>query len=190
MIRIYVLRHGETEWNRLGRLQGTLNSPLTPKGETQAKKMAEILRRETEGKPIPRVVSSPLGRACQTAEIVSNVLKIPFSLDARLAEVNMGDWNGHIYKEIKLRWPEAFLDAGDADWNFFSSTGENYDTVRNRVATWLSEQHSDVIAVGHGLSGKLLRGAYLGLPYAATLALTEPQDSVFCLHDGQMDLLR
>ena len=186
---LYVLRHGETEWNRIGRLQGVLDSSLTAKGTEQAKHMAKILSRNLEGQTTPKLVSSPLGRARQTADIVSAHLTIPVMFDARLSEIDMGEWNGHRKAEIENSWPEALVNANNADWNFFSPHGESYGGVRARVTSWLGEQKSDVIVVGHGLSGKLLRGAYLKLDRIMTLALAEPQDAVFRLSDGQMKLL-
>lgn len=78
---IFLSRHGQTQWNLSGRLQGHLDSPLTPLGIKQAQQLA--LKADSLG--IKRVISSDLGRAIQTAEIVASQLSCPINFDAGLA---------------------------------------------------------------------------------------------------------
>ena len=67
---IYLVRHGETEWNAQGRFQGCLDSPLTPNGREQARQIGMLLARVLEGYRGVTMHVSPLGRACETAEII------------------------------------------------------------------------------------------------------------------------
>jgi broad specificity phosphatase PhoE len=189
MPTIYLIRHGETEWNRIGRMQGVLDSSLTEKGRVQTAQVGQILLHKLGARPITRFISSPLGRALQTAEIISNALDIPFKTDPRLMEISLGDWNGYTYPEILKNWRESLFNTNDDNWHFHSPTGENYDAVKGRVSSWLSEVHHDTIAVAHGVSGKVLRGVYAGMNQDETLAQAEPQDAVYRLHDGQIELL-
>ncbi|MGO4571020.1 histidine phosphatase family protein [Microvirga sp. 2TAF3] len=179
MFPLYFLRHGETEWNRAERLQGHLNSPLTEKGQRQAAMMASILLEELGPRPAFRLVSSPLGRARQTAGFVSEALGLPIEIDPQLAELTMGSWDGLTRHEIQTRWPENFEGASDHDWYFRSPDGESVDDVRDRASAWLETVRQPTIAVAHGLLGKILRGVYAGLDNEAALHLSEPQDTVF-----------
>ncbi|MBZ6077172.1 histidine phosphatase family protein [Microvirga puerhi] len=186
---LYFLRHGETEWNRVGRLQGHRDSPLTEKGRKQAALMASILLRELGPRPAFRLVSSPLGRARQTAGFVSEALDLPIETDPRLAELTMGSWDGMTRAEIEAGWPACLVGATDRDWNFRSPDGESAEDIRRRASAWLQTVTQPTIAVAHGLLGKILRGTYAGLDLEAALHQSEPQDIVFRLHGGKIDRL-
>lgn len=86
MLQVFLVRHGETQWNAERRLQGQSNSPLTEFGERQAKRVGERLK----SYGITHIISSDLGRACQTAEIIAACCDCPVVTDARLRELNMG----------------------------------------------------------------------------------------------------
>lgn len=94
MERLYLTRHGETELNRAGRLQGRMDSSLTDRGCQQAHRVAEKLSSVISDTPIILWVS-PLGRAQQTACIISDYLAVAETrTDPRLAEISLGDWKG------------------------------------------------------------------------------------------------
>ncbi|HEV2604795.1 MAG TPA: histidine phosphatase family protein [Microvirga sp.] len=187
---LYLLRHGETRWNREGRLQGHLDSPLTEKGGAQAALMGAILRDELGWAPAYRLVSSPLGRAQATAAAVAASLGLAIETDARLAEIDVGAWSGFTRAEAERDWPEHFQSATELDWFFYAPEGERYGDVRHRMEDWLAALHEPTIAVAHGLCGKVLRGVYAGLSERETLQLLEPQDAVFRLRDGTITALR
>nr|MCW1951852.1 histidine phosphatase family protein [Octadecabacter sp.] len=89
---LYILRHGQTVWNAEDRMQGWLNSPLTPKGEADAARQGEILRSiDLAGFDF---WSSPSGRAIQTAGIACGPLAEAVHTDIRLREIGVGDWAG------------------------------------------------------------------------------------------------
>ena len=89
---LLILRHGETEWNRAGRMQGALDSPLTETGRAQARRQGVILR--AFGIEGWRWVASPQGRAAQTAAIAAQGLDLEIATDDRLKEIGIGDWTG------------------------------------------------------------------------------------------------
>ncbi|NIX75584.1 histidine phosphatase family protein [Microvirga terricola] len=186
---LYFLRHGETEWNRAGRLQGHLDSPLTEKGRNQAALMASILLRELGPRPALRLVSSPLGRARQTAGFVSEALGLSLETDPQLAELTMGSWDGLTRPEVEARWPGRLTGATDHDWYFRSPDGETVDEARKRASAWLQSVTQPTIAVAHGFFGKILRGVYAGLDHDAALHQSEPQDVVFRLHNRTIERL-
>ncbi len=188
---IYLLRHGETEWNREGRLQGHGDSPLTERGLSQAVAMGGALRRAVgpAGLMDYTLVSSPAGRTLATARCVAAVTgHNPAEIveEPRLREHGFGAWEGEIYNDVEEIYPEQWR-AREADkWNYQVPGGESGALVAARVGAWLAEQSEDarLIVVSHGFAGRVLRGLYLGLPPAEIFALTEPQDAVLRLSQG------
>ena len=184
---IYLTRHGQTEWNLEGRMQGRMESALTPLGVRQAQAMAELLVSVAERDPLVpwRLVSSPSARARQTAEAISRRLALPVELDERLVEIGCGEWEGRLRAEIARLHPEKFASR---EWFFGAPGGETFEDVWERVSSWLSDQPPEperrVIAVSHGVAGRLLRGAYGRLARRETLNQDVPQDAIFRLLDG------
>lgn len=131
---IYLLRHGETVWNTLGRFQGQMDSPLTRRGVEQADLMAGLLHAEIadEAQSFELHVS-PLGRVRETAERVQRLLPLKAQEDDRLAEVSVGSWDGLAMFEIDMEFPGK-LDGADAfDWYFRSPDGESFDAACARA---------------------------------------------------------
>lgn len=184
---IYLTRHGQTEWNVEGRMQGRMESALTPLGVRQANAMADLLG-ELVARDRPaswRLVSSPSGRALATAEAISQRLSLPIELDERLIEIGCGEWEGRLRDEIAHLHPEKFATR---EWFFGAPGGETFEDVWDRVVGWLVDQPPEperrTIAVSHGVAGRLLRGAYAGLERQETLNQDVPQDAIFRLVDG------
>jgi broad specificity phosphatase PhoE len=108
-VSILLLRHGQSEWNAVGRWQGTADSPLTGLGRQQARQTGRILA-ET-GVSFSGVWSSDLSRAAETAELICTQLRsAPPIIDARLREAHAGEWEGMTADEISVEWP-GYLDA-------------------------------------------------------------------------------
>ena len=186
---ILLLRHGETFWNREGRIQGRTESELTPRGERQALAMAGLVRDLVARSEGPfRLVSSPIGRALRTAEMVSAATGFPVEWDERLAEIGCGDWEGKLRADIAHHHPEVFATR---EWFFGAPGGETFEDVAARTQDWLADLPAEpgrrVIAVSHGVTGRLLRGAYAGLGRQATLDQDVPQDAIYRLQNGQID---
>src|SRR6187397_119767 len=99
---IFLVRHGETEWNRARRYQGWSDSPLTPLGVAQAEAIGRRLSAVPEAAAAD-IVASPIGRARRTAEIIAECLghNPPLRLDDRLREISLGSWDGRDRREIK-----------------------------------------------------------------------------------------
>jgi len=133
---------------------------------------------------------SPLGRARETAAILRSHLACrEVIMEPRIQEITLGAWDGLDRTEIDAKWPNALARATSRDWFFHSPDGESYTHAMDRVSSWLREQNTTIIAVSHGLTGKLLRGAYLGLDRAQTLELRGPQGVVFRLAGGRAEAL-
>ncbi|WP_332766305.1 histidine phosphatase family protein [Phenylobacterium sp.] len=185
---IYLARHGETHFNAEGRMQGHLDSPLTELGQAQARAMGERLA-ELIGDPAGwRLISSPLGRAQATAKAIAARLGLTPEIDHRLIEVSFGDWDGRLRAELAREHPDTF---GRGQWQFAAPGGETHESVETRIADWLAELPPEperkVVIVCHGGSGRVVRGAYLGLSRAETWAQDVPQDAVYRLLNGSSE---
>lgn len=140
---------------------------------------------------IDTVFVSPLGRAHETVEIISrNGLLPKAQSDQRLMEVTAGAWDGLTQEDIDAQWPDALKRATPFDWYFRSPDGESYDAARVRALSWLNDVRGTVIAVSHGLIGRIIRGAYLNLPKEHGLSLPVPQDVVWKLAGGEIVALQ
>jgi probable phosphoglycerate mutase len=149
MATIYLATHGQTDWNAQRRWQGHADPPLNDAGRRESLALGEAL----SGSGISRVYSSDLVRARETAEIVGRVLAVAVELDARLREVDVGEWSGLTLAEIEERYPEGLARrrAGGTGW----ATGEPFEVMAARVVEALSEiagRHpgESVLAVSHG----------------------------------------
>lgn len=183
MTDIFLLRHGETEWNAEGRFQGQRDSPLTACGREQAAQLGRILSRRFAGRGLPAFHVSPLGRTQDTAAIVARYVDMRgmMRIEPRIQEVSTGVWDGLTNEEIAAGWPGALDGTDHFDWYFRSPDGETLEAALRRVQSWLSELEGPVVAVSHGLLGRLVRGAWLGLPTQEMLCLPVPQDVVWHL---------
>lgn len=186
---IYLCRHGQTEWNLAGRMQGQQDSPLTELGRAQAARVGArlaALRRETGGRWT--LTASPQGRAHASARIIAEALDLPIALDERLVEVGFGSWEGLTRTEIETRHPEVidrpslFMAAPD---------GETYEALEGRLAEWLSEidltDGVHRVVVSHGGVGRVLRALYGGVPREALHTLPVPQDAFFRFRNGAIE---
>lgn len=164
---LYLLRHGETFWNREGRMQGGRDSALTPLGRVQAARQGAILRRAGVAAP---AWTSPRGRARATAALAGLEARI----DPDLAEISMGAWEG----EVRPAGP-----APGVLWKFGAPGGERQAALIARLRRVLARP-GPAILVTHGVVVIGLRALARGLPPEAWDRLTDPQGTVLRL-DGR-----
>ena len=163
MPTIYYIRHGETEWNALGRLQGVQDIPLNALGQTQSVHaghvLADLLTRDGQTASSIGFVASPLGRARQTMDLMRGVLKLPlsgYSIDDRLREIGYGQWEGSTLAEMEAKDPDLFARRQAEKWTVAPSGGETYVEVQARVADWYRGLKADTVAVAHGGTARAL----------------------------------
>lgn len=192
-LTLYFCRHGETEANVEKRFQGlTIDTPLTPKGREQSREIAELLRRAEPNLPSLKYVSSPLGRARATMEIVLGELKLPggrYRTDARLQEIDLGEWDGLTDAEARALDPVLFEKRGNDKWDVRVPGGENYADVAARAERWIADLATDTFAVSHGAFTRILRGLFQGLSWKAMSGLDETQGVLFCVRDNSVTRL-
>lgn len=169
--RIVLLRHGQTEFNLDGRMQGHLDTKLTEDGQAQAAVAAPVLADIA----LDRIVSSDLSRAHETALAVAAVVGLPVTTDVRLRETNLGDWQGSTTREIEEASPGAIA-AWRADPRWTPPGGESRVDVVARSMPLVEELDAEfsadsrarsVLLVAHGGMIAGLTCGLLGLPEAS-----------------------
>jgi broad specificity phosphatase PhoE len=129
-VTLYVIRHGETDWNKVQRYQGQTDIPLNDTGRAQAARNGRVLRDVLGARAVALdFISSPLVRASETMEIVRTNMGLsarPFPTDDRLKEQNFGHWEGQIWGELPTLDPEGFVARKADTWNWTPLDGENY----------------------------------------------------------------
>jgi broad specificity phosphatase PhoE len=187
---ILLIRHGQTLFNAEGRLQGQLDSPLSEAGRRHARSQGVLIGSLIHGEADKyTVVSSPLGRAKATAEIICRTAQLhSLHFDDRLAEVSFGSWDGLTPAEIDAGWPGLRQSSLRVSWASGCPGAESYDEAAERAADWL-EAYRDrpVVAVTHGVMGSLIRGLYANLSKNELLRLPVPHDTVFALKAGRVE---
>ncbi len=189
-VDIFLLRHGETVWNRERRVQGWKDSPLTPLGLEQARRYAAALEPLLDPLNDYRLIASPLGRALHTATIIAQALgreTHEITTDERLKEMAWGRWDGMTAAEIEALDPELWQARIDDRWSRPPpGGGETQQDLFDRAVAWLGsvEPGARLVVVAHGALGRAVRCAYAGQPPAAMLDLEQPQDAFFRLRGG------
>ena len=193
MPTIYYIRHGETEWNALGRLQGVQDIPLNELGRRQSVHaggiLADLLAREGQNAASIGFVCSPLGRARQTVDLVRGILKLPLSgyaIDDRLREIGYGAWEGSTLAETQAKDPDLFAQRQADKWTVAPPGGETYVAVQARMADWYRGLTADTVAVAHGGTARALMVA-LGFETPLSAAdLPIEQGAVYVFGDGSL----
>ncbi|MEM7439826.1 MAG: histidine phosphatase family protein [Pseudomonadota bacterium] len=181
---LLVLRHGETEWNRVGRMQGTLDSPLTDTGRRQAARQGQILQDfNVDGWDW---VSSPQGRAMATAQIASG--RADVATDARLAEIDVGDWTGVTKEQILAQRPDATA-RGPLAWYDFAPGGEHISGLARRVEAFLADVSGPTVVVTHGITSRVIRCLATGQSPSNYANVSGGQGVVYHVSGGQTRLL-
>ncbi len=189
---MYLIRHGETEFNVEGKFQGQSNSPLTENGKDQIYQVARMLKMEL-GDDIHNweIISSPLGRAMDSTKILCETLAYDLTkvqTDERLAEVSVGDWAGLYIEDIKAQWPRLLEGTNHYNWYFNSLGGERYADVEGRVKAFLEsvKDKEKLIVVAHGVTSRIIRGLYQNLDKDEALSLEVAHETFFKLADGDV----
>jgi len=165
MTTIILVRHGQTEWNRIERFRGRADVPLNTTGLAQAEATGE--RVATKWTPVA-VYSSPLSRAVRTAEAVAGHLDLPVQIHPGLADIDYGAWQGLTPGEARQRWPEMIDTWYNRPHLAHIPDGEALDELRQRAMKTvkeLSARHAGetIVLVGHTVINRIILLAVLGL---------------------------
>jgi probable phosphoglycerate mutase len=166
-MRLILVRHGESEWNRIGRYQGQLDAPLSELGLRQAEALAERLSQEK----FDAIYSSPLQRARRTADAIAQFhVGVKIHEDPALLEIHHGDWQGLFAADVRERYAEAL-----EEWRSFPTrcqmpNGESFSNILKRTLNFrerLCKEYSadaTVIVSTHDVVVKILVAEAVGMP--------------------------
>jgi len=169
MTQLYLVRHGQTDWNLEGRYQGQTDLPLNAAGRAQAASLSQ----ELAGIPFTAVYSSDLRRARETAEILAAARGLAVQLDPRLREIGLGVWEGQLFTEIATRYPVEWAERLRDPLNARPAGGECVAEVARRAAEAASDiarahPAGPVLIVSHGVALATLLCQARGRPLAET----------------------
>ncbi|MCT8970258.1 histidine phosphatase family protein [Microbaculum marinisediminis] len=191
---LYLIRHGETDWNVEGRLQGTKDIDLNARGRAQAARNGTVLAGllETDGLGETDVdwVASPLRRARDTMEILRREMGLDpadYRADPTLREVSFGEWEGETLKEVKVRDPEGHAARKADKWAYVPAGGESYEMLSARIRPWLYGLSRDTVCVAHGGITRVVRGMLEGIPSTEIPVTLIPQDKIYVWRDGRAE---
>jgi len=158
MTRLCLVRHARTDWNEQGRWQGQSDGLLNALGWQQVRELI----RELAGEQFEAVYSSDLRRARSTARAVARLQHLPVQTDARLREINLGEWEGQLGAEIPLLYPREWEERQRRPLDSHPPGGESVLDLAQRALPFFEEicaRHpgGDLLVVSHGL----LLGVYL-----------------------------
>ncbi len=151
--RLILVRHGETDWNREGRLQGGQDIPLNTLGRSQAAEAADRLRALAPDLAAVDFLCSPMHRARETMEIMRARLGLPpnaYATDERLRELTFGSWEGFTWREMRKAEPEQSRARIRDKWGFVPPGGESYAMLAQRIRPVLAGLARETVMVSHG----------------------------------------
>ncbi|MGO4686011.1 histidine phosphatase family protein [Hyphomicrobium sp. 2TAF46] len=188
-ITLYLIRHGETDWNRESRYQGQRDIPLNQTGIAQARRHGEILKGIVPSVANFDFVSSPLLRAVETMRLTRLALGLDpdaFRTAPEIVELSYGHWEGELAAELPARDPRGVAGKSADPYGWRPEGGESYRDLEQRVSAWLASLSTDTVAVSHGGVSRVARGALLGIDRDFVPFLEVPQDRILKLADGRM----
>lgn len=191
MTTLILVRHGESEWNRAGRIQGQINSPLTDLGINQAKAIREYLSGILLNQQL-EIYTSPLDRALQTAEIIAQGIEYPsrkIIIEERLNDFNVGEISGTFgWDKVAEIFPEQAQLRLQDPMRFHPSGGESGAEFEARLRSLLEDLMDDgtlKLMVSHGIVNKFIRGILKNLSGKEMVELGESQNTIYRLEEGE-----
>ena len=152
MTRLFLIRHGQTDWNLQGRWQGHYDEPLNAQGVRESKLVAQRFERETTA--FSAVFCSDLQRAKQTAQGLADQLELPLHVLPELREIDVGYWSGLTHKDITEKYPHE-LNLVETGHDVPRGGGETRTQFHNRISTALNEMrrlyaNHNILVITHG----------------------------------------
>ena len=191
MTTLILVRHGESEWNRAGRIQGQINSPLTDLGINQAKAIRDYLSGILLNQQL-EIYTSPLDRALQTAEIIAQGIDYPsrkIIIEERLNDFNLGEISGTFgWDKVAEIFPEQAQLRLQDPMRFHPSGGESGAEFEARLRSLLEDLMDDgtlKLMVSHGIVNKFIRGILKNLSGKEMVELGESQNTIYRLEQGE-----
>jgi broad specificity phosphatase PhoE len=184
---IYFIRHGETDWNKQGLIQGSIDTDLNDLGREQAQAVAQALLLKREELFGFEFVVSPQKRAQQTMGYIASALGISpaaIKTEPRVRELGFGIWENRPFWELKDS--PIFPADPETRYDWRPDGGESYADGVARVDEWLASLQQPTLVVAHGAVGRCIMGRVTGLLPAQIVSLKTPQGCYCVLQNGKM----
>jgi len=178
----YMIRHGETDWNRAQRFQGQMDIPVNARGLRQAAAYADLLRGERADWTGWRFVASTLSRTRTTMQTLREALGLDahaYDVDRDLMEVTFGDWEGFTLAELEPDHPDLVAARAADKWSFVAPGGESYAMATERVRGFLERLAAPSVIVTHGGIIRGTRHLIEGIDGDSAVRGHVPQDNVY-----------
>jgi len=151
LTKLYLLRHGETDWNQKSIFQGQTDIDLNQSGQNDARKAVEIFK----DLKLNQIYSSDLKRAQNTAIMISEDKNMEIKVDKQLREISFGDWEGLKFKEIKDQFPKMIVDWQKDPLHYSPPAGENLIDFKKRIVNFFKKmiqknKGDKILVVTHG----------------------------------------
>ena len=188
-MKIYIVRHGQTQWNTESRMQGALDSPLTQEGI----RAAHALKEKIKDLDLDAIYTSPQGRALTTAQILRGDRDLDLVQDPDLRELSVKIWEGRVFDQVKKTHPQDLHRYLKEPQNYHPPGEENYYDLMDRARGFLNrlkaQDHKNVLVVSHGVTINALLNVMEGIPVedfwkkplvlGTELSLVEEKDGVY-----------
>ena len=162
-MKVILVRHGQTEWNKRDIFRGRKDIPLDESGKKQAMLTADAINRMNLS--VKAVYTSPLHRAVETAENIAKVIGLKVILKEELIEFDYGQWEGHGVDEVKKKYPQVYSNWFHNPAQLVIPDGETLEQVTKRVQsgvkTILKETQGDIVIVAHKVINKIVIGCLM-----------------------------
>ena len=191
---VYIVRHGQTDWNAEYRLQGQADTDLNATGRMQATRNGRFLAGLIDRPDAFDFVASPMRRTRETMErarIAMGLDPLGYRTEPRLVEVNFGDWQGFTMAELEVKRPGQTGRRAVDKWDFQppGEGAESYEMLLQRVKPWFEALDRDTVCVTHGGVIRAFLRLANGISKSEAAALEIPQDRVLRLLNGKLEWL-
>ena len=191
---VYIVRHGQTQWNAEHRLQGQADTDLNALGREQATQNGHRLAELIHDAKDFDFVASPMRRTRETMERIRAAMgldPLDYRTDARLIEVNFGDWQSYTFAELEAKSPGVTRSRALDKWNFQppGDGAESYQTLLERAKPCFDAMRHRTICVTHGGVIRTLFRFVLGMAEDEASNLDIPQDRLLRLEGKSLEWL-
>ena len=187
---VYFVRHGQTAWNKEGRLQGQAETDITENGRAQADRNGRELRELIANPQDFDFVASPMRRTRDTMERVRTAMGLDpkaYRTDARLVEVSFGDWQGQTFEELEAVLPGVTAERSRDKWNFVPPGGESYQMLLERAKPAIDGFSQPTVCVAHGGILRVVFRLFGGLSEREAARVEILQDRILKLEGGALE---
>ena len=191
---VYIVRHGQTQWNADFRLQGQADTDMNARGREQATQNGHLLAELVDNPGDFDFVASPMRRTRETMERIRAAMGLDphaYRTDPRLVEVHFGDWQGFTFAELEARDPGSTSARGLDKWNFQppGEGAESYQMLLERIKPWLDALDRQTVCVTHGGVIRTLFRLVENVSEQAAASLEVRQDRVLKLEGERLEWL-